>query len=167
MELGWLYHPFPEQQPGVKSLCLLVGVKTRLVSGELVPSRDLGSRRGGLQALGAGAVSCSEFIAAGLSTQDSPELLLPQPCWDHPVPALRPHSSLEAELQGKRAAAQLLAAQGLVNTHTQAKQIDNINWGFSAKQKQMVYQGGERQCLGVSDKVNEPGATLEKEDKRY
>lgn len=153
MQLGWLYHSFPEQQSGVRSLCLLVGVKTRLVSGDLVPSRDLGRQERRAPSLGSWScfllrIHCSRAEHLGQLVL-SLELLLLQPCWDHPIAALRPHSSLEAELQGKRAAAQLLAAQGLVNTHTQAKQIDNINWGFIAKQKQMVYQGGGRQCLGV------------------
>lgn len=68
-ELGFLYHSFPEQQAGMKSLCLLVGVKTRLVSE--CQAEILAGRRGGLQALEAGAVFYSEFIAAGLNTQDS------------------------------------------------------------------------------------------------
>lgn len=170
-ELRCLYHSFPEQQAGMKSLCLLVGVKTRLVSGDLVPSRDLGRQERRATSLGSWScfllrIHCNRAEHSGQPVVNS-ELPLPQPCWDHPIPALRPHSSLEAELQGKRAAAQLPAAQGLVNTHTQAKQIDNINWGFNAKQKQMVYQGGRRQCSGLSDKVDEPGTTLEKEDKRY
>lgn len=135
MELGWLYHSLPEQQCGVKSSCLLLGVKTRLVSGDLVPSRDLG-RQEKAPSLGSWScfllrILCSRAEHSGQLVL-SPELL-PQPCWDHPIPALHPHSSWEAELQGKRAAAQLLAAQGLVNTHTQAKQIDVINWGFNAK----------------------------------
>lgn len=132
-----------------------------------MPSRDLGRQERRAPSPGSWScfllrIRCSRAEHSGHPRAPSPTALLGSPC-----PALHPHSSLEAELQGKRAAAQLLAARGLVNTHSQAKQIDNINWGFNAKQKQMVYQGGEGQCLGVSDKVDEPGAALEKQDEKH
>lgn len=131
MQLGWLYHSFPEQQSGVRSVCLLLGVKTRLISSDLVPSRDLGRQERSAPSLESWScfllrIHCSRAEHSGQLVV-SPEVLLLQPCWDLPIPALRPHYSLEVELQGEGAAAQLLAAQGLVNTHTQAKQIDNIN----------------------------------------
>lgn len=104
MELGWLYHSFPELQSGLKSLCLLVGVKTRLVSGDLVPRRDLGRQE---RAPGLGSWSCSllRIHCSRAEHLGQPvlnlELLLLQPCWDHPIPASIPLPAWKLSCKGK------------------------------------------------------------------